>query len=86
MVGLVAAAPCLPPVAASGHGPPIPACTISAKLVNSCRPWLGAESGGYGVTGFRARMLEHEARIGRQVDIVHAYLGAGNVGADQRHP
>jgi hypothetical protein len=54
-------------------------CTISAKLVNSCRPWLGAESGGYGVTGFRARMLEHEARIGRKVDIVHAYLGTGNI-------
>ena len=54
-----------------------PVCTISAKLVNSCRPWLGAESGRYGVTGFRARMLEHEARIGRQVDIVHAYLAAG---------
>ena len=56
-----------------------PVCTISAKLVNSCRPWLGAESGGYGVTGFRARMLEHEARIGRKVDIVHAYLGTGNI-------
>ncbi len=56
-----------------------PVCTISAKLVNSCRPWLGAESGGYGVTGFRSRMLEHEARIGRQVDIVHAYNGAGAV-------
>ena len=53
-------------------------CTISAKLVNSCRPWLGAESGNYGVgSGFRARMLEHEARIGRQVDIVHAYAGPG---------
>ncbi len=56
-----------------------PGCTISAKLVNSCRPWLGAESGGYGVSGFRARMLEHEARIGRQVDIVHAYTGPGAV-------
>src|SRR5688500_12340563 len=70
----VVAAPS-PPVAKAAD----PVCTISAKLVNSCRPWLGAESGGYGVTGFRARMLEHEARIGRQVDIVHAYLGAGNV-------
>ena len=29
-------------------------------------------------------MLEHEARIGRQVDIVHAYLGVGS-GAVQRH-
>ncbi len=57
-----------------------PECTISAKLVNSCRPWLGAESGNYGVgSGFRARMLEHEARIGRQVDIVHAYTGPGAV-------
>ena len=52
-----------------------PVCTVSAKLVNSCRPWLGAESGGYGVTGLRARMQEHETRIGRQLDIVHAYLG-----------
>lgn len=56
-----------------------PVCTISAKLVNSCRPWLGAESGGYGVTGFRNSMLEHEARIGRQLDIVHEYLGPGAV-------
>ena len=56
-----------------------PVCTVSAKLVNSCRPWVGAESGGYGPTGFRAAMLEHEARIGRQLDIVHEYLGTGNI-------
>src|SRR4051794_28637804 len=56
-----------------------PGCTISADLVNSCRPWLGAESGAYGATGFRARMLEHETRIGRQLDIVHEYLGPGAV-------
>ncbi len=55
-----------------------PVCMISAKLVNSCRPWLGAESGNYGTgSGFRTRMLEHEARIGRQLDIVHAYAGPG---------
>jgi hypothetical protein len=54
-------------------------CTISEKLVSSCRPWLGAESGGYGVTGFRASMLEHEARIGRQLDVVHEYYGTGAV-------
>ncbi len=52
-------------------------CTISAKLVNSCRPWLGAESGNYGQGAFKARMLEHEARIGRPLDIVHAYMAAG---------
>ncbi len=59
-----------------------PVCTISVKLVNSCRPWIGAESGGYGglgSTAFRARMLEHEARIGRPLDIVHAYTGVGAV-------
>jgi fibronectin type 3 domain-containing protein len=56
-----------------------PTCTISATLVNSCRPWLGAESGGYGPTGFRSSMLEHEARIGRPLDIVHEYLGTGNI-------
>jgi Glycosyl hydrolase family 26 len=56
-----------------------PGCTVSAILVNSCRPWLGAESGGYGVNTFKARMLEHESRIGRQLDIVHEYLGPGAV-------
>jgi fibronectin type 3 domain-containing protein len=56
-----------------------PACTISATLVNSCRPWLGAESGGYGASALKARMTEHEARIGRPLDIVHAYFGAGAV-------
>ena len=54
-----------------------PVCTISAKLVNSCRPWFGAESNNYGVSPFKARMLEHETRAGRQLDIVHAYMGAG---------
>jgi chitodextrinase len=57
-------------------------CTVSAKLVNSCRPWLGAESGDYGTSGFREAMLEHEARIGRKLDIVHEYLGAGDVLTD----
>src|SRR3954462_7749225 len=55
-----------------------PVCTISAKLVNSCRPWLGAESGGYGASTFRASMLEHETRIGRQGDIVHEDLAPGD--------
>ncbi len=54
-----------------------PVCTISAKLVNSCRPWFGAESNNYGVSPFKARMLEHETRAGRQLDIVHAYMAAG---------
>jgi fibronectin type 3 domain-containing protein len=64
-----------PPVARAAG----PVCTISTKLVNSCRPWLGAESGGYGTSNFRPAMLEHEARIGRKLDIVHEYLGVGAV-------
>jgi len=63
----------------SSHSADAAECTISDKLVNSCRPWLGAESGGYGVTGFRASMLEHEARIGRQLDVVHEYLQPGDL-------
>ena len=27
--------------------PPPPTCTVSAQLVNSCRPWIGAATGGY---------------------------------------
>ena len=54
-------------------------CTVSAKLVNSCRAWLGAESGGYISGGFKAMMLEHENRAGRRLDIVHEYLGVNAV-------
>jgi nitrogen fixation protein FixH len=53
-------------------------CAVSAVLVNSCRPWLGAESNHYGVTSFRGRIEEHETRIGRQVDIAHDYRGVGD--------
>jgi hypothetical protein len=56
------------------------ACTPTAKLVNPCRPWLGAYSGGYpGVSGAKAHILDHERRIGRQLDIVHTYHPAGNL-------
>src|SRR4051812_11950013 len=73
-MSLVAVPPARATVPPAGSG-----CTVSADLVNSCRPWLGAESGAYGASGFRARMLEHETRIGRQLDIVHEYLGPGAV-------
>src|SRR3954452_5298465 len=81
LVTAVASASSLVGVRPAAATVPLPAagCTISAKLVNSCRPWLGAESGGYGVTTFRASMLEHETRIGRQLDIVHEYLAPGDV-------
>ncbi len=85
-VGLAALSllPSTPPPARAAD----PICTISAKLVNSCRPWIGAESGGYGglsSTAFRARMLEHEARVGPSARH-RARLHRGGCGAEQRHP
>lgn len=50
-------------------------CTVSDILVNPCRPWLGANVNGYpGVSGFANNIVNHEARIGRQLDVVHDYL------------
>lgn len=55
------------------------ACTVSEKLVNSCRPWLGAAAGGYpNVSGTGGQMLAHESRIGRQVDVAHLYTTPGS--------
>lgn len=46
--------------------------------MNSCRPWLGAAVNNYpGVTGLVARMQDHEARIGRALDVVHDYRTPG---------
>lgn len=54
-------------------------CTIDAKLVNSCRPWLGAAAGSYpGVGSTQNQILAHESRIGRKVDIAHMYHPVGN--------
>ena len=55
-------------------------CTVSAKLVNSCRPWLGAFAYNYPQTAADAKsqLLYHEQRIGRQADVVHSYHPAGN--------
>ena len=54
-------------------------CAVDAKLVNSCRPWLGAWANDYGKSTWRAHLEDHEARIGRSLDIVHAYHGPGSV-------
>jgi hypothetical protein len=58
-------------------------CTVSAILVNSCRPWLGATAGWYTTSGaslgnWKSEILAHESRIGRQVDITHNYSGPGD--------
>jgi chitodextrinase len=56
-------------------------CVVSDKLVNSCRPWLGASAGGYPSLGttLRPQIEAHEQRIGRPVDIVHSYHPPGNL-------
>ncbi len=60
-----------------------PECYISAVLVNSCRPWVGGASGGYGPSTFTARMADHESRIGRKLDVVHTFLtGAATITPD----
>jgi hypothetical protein len=65
--------------AAAGAPASTAACTISSKLVNSCRPWLGAAASSYpGVGDNKAQLLAHEQRIGRQLDIVHIYHPPGS--------
>lgn len=55
-------------------------CTVTPELVNPCRPWLGVVAGSYpGASGVRAQYEAHEARIGKQVDVVHTYKGVGQV-------
>lgn len=74
-------------------GPPAPVaaadCTVTPELVNPCRPWLGVVAGSYPGTsgGVRAQYEAHEARIGKQVDVVHTYKNVGNVTltADERY-
>jgi hypothetical protein len=57
-------------------------CTVSATLVNSCRPWLGAVVGSYpNLPTWTDQVLAHEQRIGRQVDVVHQYHPAGAANA-----
>jgi hypothetical protein len=55
-------------------------CAISATLVNSCRPWLGAAANNYPQTASdsKSQLLYHEQRIGRPLDIVHTYHPVGS--------
>ncbi len=65
-----------------------PACTVTATLVNPCRPWLGVVAGRYpGPGGVRAQYEAHEARVGKRGDVVHTYKNVGNVTltADERY-
>jgi hypothetical protein len=65
-------------------------CTVSDKLVNSCRPWLGAAANKYpGVTlgDYKAQILAHEKAIGRQVDVAHTYhpIGSDELSANDKY-
>lgn len=61
-------------------------CVVTEKLVNPCRPWVGAAVGNYGVSGFRNNITHHETRAGRQLDIVHDYLQPnGRISDDHRY-
>lgn len=64
-------------------------CTVSSKLVNSCRPWLGAAVGKYPqvAKSVRAQAEYHEKRMGRKLDIVHAYhpVGSNLLSADEKY-
>jgi hypothetical protein len=55
-------------------------CTISAKLVNSCRPWLGAfaNTNPSFASDIKSQILGHESLIGRQLDMPHTYHPAGS--------
>jgi fibronectin type 3 domain-containing protein len=67
--------------AAADTDPPV--CEVSDKLVNSCRPWLGASANKYpqvAKVSLRAQIEYHEQRIGKQLDIVHAYNAVNTTG------
>lgn len=54
-------------------------CVVTAKLLNPCRPWLGAAANRYGVAdNYQAQIEAHEAAIGRKVDIAHTYHPVGS--------
>lgn len=63
-------------------------CTVSATLVNSCRPWLGAWAKDYPQVpaGVKNQISYHEQRIGKQVDLVKDYKTEGNtLSADDKY-
>jgi uncharacterized membrane protein YgcG len=55
-------------------------CTVTDKLVNPCRPWLGAAANNYpqAASDSKSQLLYHEQRIGRQLDLIHTYHPVGS--------
>lgn len=64
---------------AASPTPPPSACTPTAKLVNPCRPWLGAYGHGYPqvASDLSSQVTYHEQRVGRQGDIVRGNYHVG---------
>src|SRR4051812_24859634 len=57
-------------------------CTVDAKLVNSCRAWLGARSTQHSRAAgsdLKSQLSYEEGLIGRQADVVHDYATPGTV-------
>lgn len=65
----------------TGARTPTESCIVDTRLVNSCRPWLGARAMGYpdAPPDQTSQALHHEERIGRQVDVVHTYAPVGKL-------
>jgi hypothetical protein len=55
-------------------------CTVSAELVNTCRPWVGGVANNYPQVGSNteSQINYQEQRQGRQDDIVHTYHPIGS--------
>lgn len=48
-------------------------CALNDKLVNPCRPLIGATSASYGKGNWKSHIDYFEKRAGRHIDVVHSY-------------
>lgn len=76
--------------AAVKFGAPAATCSITDKLVNPCRRWLSAFSNFHlssSSGSLKSEILNHESRIGRQLDFVHQYhpVGSYSLSADEKY-
>lgn len=62
-------------------------CTLDERLVHSCRTMLGARAAGYPTVpaNFDAQHIAHSRRIGRPIDLAHAFAGPGEVPFSDRY-
>lgn len=62
-------------IGGSATGAPVPVCSVSAELVNSCRAWLGgAAAGNPGAAKDPTAQFEHlESLVGQPMDVFRDY-------------